>query len=117
MWCPATQTERGAMRDSITHLLRRTGGLTRLGLSRRRRRATGVVAVALIVAALVSVFAAQTTTASGSAPPAYLNPSLPVQQRVADLLKRMTLPEKIGQMVQIEATQVTDKGPACTSQG
>ena len=29
----------------------------------------------------------------------------------------MTLPEKIGQMVQIEATQVTDKTTACTSTG
>lgn len=29
---------------------------------------------------------------------AYKNPKLPVSQRVADLLKRMTLEEKIGQM-------------------
>jgi beta-glucosidase len=29
----------------------------------------------------------------------------------------MTLPEKIGQMVQIEVTQVTDTNPSCTSQG
>src|SRR5262249_1189883 len=42
---------------------------------------------------------------------------LPVQARVADLLGRMTLPEKIGQMVQIEATQATDTNDNCTSQG
>ena len=35
----------------------------------------------------------------------------------ADLLGRMTLPEKIGQMVQIEATQVTDTTNNCTSTG
>ena len=38
-------------------------------------------------------------------PPAdapYKNPKLPVEQRVDDLLSRMTLPEKIGQMTQIE---------------
>ena len=46
-----------------------------------------------------------------------MNPRLPVQARVADLLGRMTLPEKIGQMVQIEATQVTDSSNACTSTG
>ena len=46
-----------------------------------------------------------------------MNPRLPVQARVADLLSRMTLPEKIGQMVQIEATQVTDKSNSCTSTG
>ncbi len=33
---------------------------------------------------------------------AYRNPSLDVEARVADLLKRMTLDEKIGQMTQIE---------------
>ena len=46
-----------------------------------------------------------------------MNPHLPVSARVADLLGRMTLPEKIGQMVQIEATQVTDNSNACTSTG
>jgi beta-glucosidase len=35
-------------------------------------------------------------------PPPYLNPSLPVATRVADLLGRMTLAEKIGQMAQSE---------------
>jgi beta-glucosidase len=47
----------------------------------------------------------------------YLNASAPTPARVADLLGRMTLPEKIGQMVQIEATQVTDQTSACTSTG
>jgi hypothetical protein len=39
----------------------------------------------------------------GSAPaqtpaPEYRNPALPIEQRVADLLKRMTLEEKVGQL-------------------
>jgi beta-glucosidase len=46
-----------------------------------------------------------------------MNAHLPVQARVADLLGRMTLPEKIGQMVQIEVTQVTDNSNDCTSTG
>jgi len=32
----------------------------------------------------------------------YINPSLPLHQRVADLLGRMTLDEKIGQMMQVD---------------
>ena len=33
----------------------------------------------------------------------YLDPQLPVAERVADLLSRMTLPEKVGQMLQLNA--------------
>jgi beta-glucosidase len=46
-----------------------------------------------------------------------MNAGLPIEARVRDLLGRMTLPEKIGQMVQIEVTQVTDTSNNCTSQG
>jgi beta-glucosidase len=44
------------------------------------------------------------TSAAPSTPEAapYLNPDLPVDQRVDDLLSRMTLAEKIGQMTQVE---------------
>jgi beta-glucosidase len=55
--------------------------------------------------------------AATSAGPAYLNSHLSVQARVTDLLGRMTLPEKIGQTVQIEASQVTDTSSNCTSTG
>ncbi len=106
------------MRRSIRHLVRRTGGPIGLpGFRRRAPVAAGATAVALVVAALVSVFAADTTTAAGSSKPAYLNPNVAVHARVNDLLRRMTLTEKIGQMVQIEATQVTDTSSSCTSQG
>src|SRR5688572_16905335 len=46
----------------------------------------------LVVAALVN-------TATTQSLPAYKNPNLPIEQRVNDLLSRMTLEEKIGQMV------------------
>src|SRR5215469_10677120 len=65
----------------------------------------------------LSASAATGTHASATGRPAYLSASLPIQARVSDLLGRMTLPEKIGQMVQIEVTQVTDQNSACTSQG
>jgi beta-glucosidase len=35
----------------------------------------------------------------------YLDPALDVEQRVDDLLSRMTLPEKVGQMMQLDARQ------------
>jgi hypothetical protein len=47
---------------------------------------------------------------------AYLDPGAPTAARVSDLLGRMMLAEKIGQMVQIEVTQVTDTTSGCTSQ-
>lgn len=46
---------------------------------------------------------------TNAATPAYLNAALPVQARVADLLSRMTLDEKIGQMVQADLACVTNR--------
>ncbi len=37
----------------------------------------------------------------------YLNPQLPVEQRVDDLLARMTLGEKIGQMTLVEKNSIS----------
>ena len=47
------------------------------------------------------------THANKPSTPAYENPRLPVKQRVKDLLSRMTLAEKIGQMTQAERADVT----------
>src|SRR6266705_1768016 len=82
-----------------------------------RRSAITAATAAVALAAGLTVAAAGGQSASATGQPAYLNPRLPVQARVADLLGRMTLPEKIGQMVQIEATQVTDSSSNCTSTG
>ena len=73
------------------------------------------LAVALMIG--LSVTALTRTPASASGRPGLSRRrALPIQARVSDLLGRMTLPEKIGQMVQIEATQVTDTTSNCTSQ-
>jgi beta-glucosidase len=77
--------------------------------------ATAAVAVGLMIAMSASAIARTSVSAAGQ--PAYLDANLPTQTRVSDLLGRMTLPEKIGQMVQIEVTQVTDTSNNCTSQG
>src|SRR5512146_2440929 len=78
-------------------------------------------ATAVVLAGSMSALALSSSPAHGSptasSTAAYLNPRLPIQSRVSDLLSKMTLPEKIGQLVQIEATQVTDKSNACTSTG
>jgi beta-glucosidase len=74
--------------------------------------------IAMLAAATTSTTAsAKVSTTAATARPAYLNAKLPVQARVRGLLGRMTLAEKIGQMVQIEVTQVTDTSNTCTSQG
>jgi beta-glucosidase len=89
-------------------MIRRTPG-------HRRAFPAAMAAVALAIGVSASAATAQSATATGR--PAYLDPRLPIQARVTDLLHRMTLPEKIGQMVQIEATQVTDPSSNCTSTG
>jgi len=89
-------------------MIRRTPG-------RRRAFPAAMAAVALAIGVSASAATAQSVSATGR--PAYLDPRLPIQARVTDLLSRMTLPEKIGQMVQIEATQVTDTTSNCTSTG
>ena len=70
-----------------------------LGSRRRTRRLTATVAV-LSVVALGGLLLATGSTAA-PARPAYLDPRAPVAARVADLLRRMTLAEKVGQMDQI----------------
>jgi beta-glucosidase len=104
------------MRDRIRDLARWSRGVASVPVLTRRGRMTAVVmAVALVAATLTA--AMMRTTASASSRPAYLSPRLPVAARVNDLLGRMTLAEKIGQMVQIEVTQVTDTSNNCTSTG
>lgn len=47
-----------------------------------------------------------TATAEGVTAPAYKDPQLPIEERVGDLLARMTLAEKIGQMTQVEKNSI-----------
>ena len=99
------------------HDIRRiTGGLNGITGARLRKPITAAL-LAIGLATALSASAVARTAASASSQPAYLNASVPVPARVSDLLGRMTLPEKIGQMVQIEQSNVTDTTSACTSQG
>ena len=105
------------MKDRIGHLSRRSRGRLRLPGVHRWLVTAAAAAVTLVIATLASISATTTTAASATSRASYLDSAAPVQARVADLLGRMTLAEKIGQMVQIEATQVTDTSNNCTSQG
>src|SRR5215469_14771028 len=103
------------MRLPLSDLVTKHRGLIRRRSVRRTAFPAALAAVALAIGMTTAAVTGQPAAATGR--PAYLNPHLPVQARVANLLAQMTLPEKIGQMVQIEATQVTDTSNACTSQG
>ena len=54
------------------------------------------LAIALI---FVAVFRSVAQTAPSASVPPYLNPSLPLRERVDDLVSRMTLEEKASQLV------------------
>ena len=69
----------------------------------------------LITAAALATLALAGPAAAADYP--YQDPSLPVPQRVADLLGRMTLAEKIGQMTQTERYQVYDDATPITQYG
>src|SRR5205814_10210962 len=52
-----------------------------------------------ILAAIVVLLIASRAHAQNSEPPPYLNSALPAQQRAADLVHRMTVEEKVTQLV------------------
>jgi beta-glucosidase len=80
-------------------------------MSRKLRLAAAALAASLVVALVA------TAAAGGADPLPYENPSLPVKQRVTDLLSRMTLEEKVGQMTQAERGAVTDDPSLITTNG
>src|SRR4051794_32834324 len=80
---------------------RRGGDSPMFGSSRaRRRRAPRTLAVAGLAALAVggATIAAPSATVGSTSVAPYQDPSLPIPQRVDDLMSRMTLAEKIGQM-------------------
>jgi beta-glucosidase len=78
-----------------------------------RARLTGLAIVALAVAALMLAAGAARAPATAVLP--YEDASLPTSQRVADLLSRMSLQDKVGQMTQTERYQVfNDTTPITT---
>ena len=73
-----------------------------------RTRPLTLVAVTMLLVSLVpSVSGAVQNQPSGTDDPPYLDPDLPIHRRVDDLLARMTIEEKVGQMTQAERGAVT----------
>jgi beta-glucosidase len=64
------------------------------------RNILAAFSIALAAMTILPLYAADT--------PPYLDPAQPIDMRVADLLSRMTLDEKIGQMVQADLACVTN---------
>jgi beta-glucosidase len=89
------QPVRGVLAPGLT-TGRRTAGLL--------LAATALVATAVPASSALAESGTAATAHSRTAP--YLNPELPTAQRFSDLLGRMTLAEKIGQMTQAERGSV-----------
>jgi beta-glucosidase len=78
--------------------------------------------ILLVVGVAVAAFAAATLAVTAAAPaggpPVYLDHHASIQGRVSDLLHRMTLAEKVGQMDQQLVTTLTDpNGTTCGDNG
>jgi beta-glucosidase len=70
---------------------------------------------ALLTIAVLAVAAGPAAAAAGAQDPPYKDPSLSAKKRVDDLLSRMTLEEKVGQMTQTERYQVFDDATPITT--
>jgi beta-glucosidase len=68
---------------------------------------------AWLLVVLVAILAGSVPTAVAAVLP-YQDPTQPVPTRVADLLSRMTLDEKIGQMTQVERSSLTTQSDIAT---
>lgn len=77
------------------------------------RRVYAVLGAAAVVAATMAVIGV--TSGTARSPVTYLTPNAPVQARVNDLLRRMTLREKVGQMDQIVVEVL--RGPSNPADG
>ena len=68
--------------------------------------------ISAVIAALIAVLAIATpgvtVAAQGAGPPVYLDPNASVYNRVNDLVARMTLEEKVGQMDQVDVSKLRD---------
>ena len=87
---------------------------------RRRSAVLPVMVAALVAATLVPIqnsFAEPTERHQDSQVPSYRNAALPTGTRVADLLGRMTLEEKVGQMTQAERSDVAADPSLVTTWG
>jgi beta-glucosidase len=67
--------------------------------------------VGVLIAALMAIALGATAAAPGAGQPRYLDARASIKDRVDDLLRRMTLEEKVGQMDQIVIGELRDTTP------
>src|SRR6266567_1422659 len=94
----------------------RGAGLAHLGERRRTMRRI-LLAVGVAFAAFAVATLSGTAAAPAGGPPRYLDQKASIQNRVNDLLHRMTLQEKVGQMDQQLVDNLTGPSNKCGSQG
>ncbi|MFJ5995239.1 glycoside hydrolase family 3 N-terminal domain-containing protein [Streptomyces sp. NPDC092370] len=82
--------------------------------TRRPALVAALCAVALAVTGLTAAAPPERDTARPAAVLPYQDPALPVPQRVEDLLRRMTLDDKLGQMTQIEKDALVPRSDLAT---
>ena len=73
-----------------------------------------LLSVCLLCLAISTIANPQTQSASNDSTPNYRNPSLAIEDRVADLLSRMTREEKVNQLVPTRGNQVSVIDPTGT---
>src|SRR3954453_2434871 len=106
---------RNAQRDTSVlscHGARRDRCGTRVRASHTSKKEETMRRILLVVgiafAALAAAPLAVTAAAPAAGPPRYLDADAPIKERVGDLLERMTLAEKVGQMDQIVIGKLRD---------
>lgn len=72
-----------------------------------RRLLSSFLALTLVTGLFTAAGAPSAEAAAAGGLPVYLNPAKSVDERAADLLSRMTLEEKAGQMIQPEKSNIT----------
>jgi beta-glucosidase len=67
-----------------------------------RKAITLIIVASLLLILLTAIFLINNPLKPPGESPPYLNPNLSVEDRAADLLSRMTIDEKVGQMTQVD---------------
>ena len=75
-------------------------------VARAHPKRLALIGIGALAVGLLQVPASAAGQPPVGAKPAYLNASVPIEHRVADLLGRMTIEEKVGQMTQAERAAV-----------
>ncbi len=80
----------------------------------RNRTVARLASVLIALSAVLAPVGTAARSTAQAAVPVYQDPTQPVPARVADLLPRMTLDEKIGQMTQVDRGKLATQSDIAT---